>query len=255
MRARRYRRGCDQDRHAGRRRSAIGCVCDVLEARPRRSPLVVDPVMVAKGGQRLLASDAVSALKRRLLPLATLLTPNIPGSRDAGRHGDHRPPQAMRHAAEALLTLGAAGRAAEGRPSAGRYGHRPARDRGRHRGIRRAPHRHAATPTGPAARSRARSRPGWRRAWAFADAVAARAGLRAGGDRDGAGLRRGPRPAEPCRDGRSRAVRRRAPSWRTGPKRACAMQPQYAPLFRQNEYHIECAEIVARGLECISVHA
>ncbi len=41
-------------------------------------PLVVDPVMVAKGGQALLAPDAVGTLKRRLLPLATLLTPNLP---------------------------------------------------------------------------------------------------------------------------------------------------------------------------------
>ena len=40
--------------------------------------LVVDPVMVAKGGAKLLRDDAVSALKTRLLPLALVLTPNIP---------------------------------------------------------------------------------------------------------------------------------------------------------------------------------
>ncbi len=68
-------------------------------------PLVLDPVMVAKGGQRLLREDAVAALKRLLLPLATLLTPNLPeaealaGLRIADADG-------MRHAAEALLTLG-----------------------------------------------------------------------------------------------------------------------------------------------------
>jgi hydroxymethylpyrimidine/phosphomethylpyrimidine kinase len=41
-------------------------------------PLVVDPVMVAKSGDRLLREDAVSALRRDLLPLAALVTPNIP---------------------------------------------------------------------------------------------------------------------------------------------------------------------------------
>ncbi len=41
-------------------------------------PLVIDPVMVAKSGDSLLAKEAISALQELLLPLATLLTPNIP---------------------------------------------------------------------------------------------------------------------------------------------------------------------------------
>jgi len=41
-------------------------------------PLVVDPVMVAKGGSSLLDAAAVTALKKKLLPLATLVTPNLP---------------------------------------------------------------------------------------------------------------------------------------------------------------------------------
>ena len=41
-------------------------------------PLVVDPVMVAKGGQSLLAQDAEQALRAGMIPLASLLTPNIP---------------------------------------------------------------------------------------------------------------------------------------------------------------------------------
>ena len=41
-------------------------------------PVVVDPVMVAKGGAALLQKEAVSILKSRLLPRAMLLTPNIP---------------------------------------------------------------------------------------------------------------------------------------------------------------------------------
>jgi hydroxymethylpyrimidine/phosphomethylpyrimidine kinase len=40
--------------------------------------LVVDPVMVAKGGARLLAKDAVNAVRTKLLPLAEVLTPNLP---------------------------------------------------------------------------------------------------------------------------------------------------------------------------------
>ena len=40
--------------------------------------VVVDPVMVATSGSRLISEDAISVLKARLLPMATLLTPNIP---------------------------------------------------------------------------------------------------------------------------------------------------------------------------------
>lgn len=40
--------------------------------------LVVDPVMVAKGGQKLLEDDAVGAMVREMLPLALVATPNIP---------------------------------------------------------------------------------------------------------------------------------------------------------------------------------
>ena len=41
-------------------------------------PLVVDPVMIAKGGHPLLSEEAVETIKQQLLPLATVLTPNIP---------------------------------------------------------------------------------------------------------------------------------------------------------------------------------
>ena len=40
--------------------------------------IVVDPVMVATSGARLISQEAVDTLKKRLLPLATVLTPNIP---------------------------------------------------------------------------------------------------------------------------------------------------------------------------------
>jgi len=41
-------------------------------------PLVVDPVMVAKGGSSLLDDEAVDVIKKKLLPLAALVTPNLP---------------------------------------------------------------------------------------------------------------------------------------------------------------------------------
>ncbi|NLN93908.1 MAG: bifunctional hydroxymethylpyrimidine kinase/phosphomethylpyrimidine kinase [Candidatus Hydrogenedens sp.] len=44
----------------------------------RQPPLVVDPVMISKSGAHLLRPEAVESLKERLLPLATLITPNIP---------------------------------------------------------------------------------------------------------------------------------------------------------------------------------
>lgn len=55
----------------------IEAVADVLADYPE-TPLILDPVMVAKGGAPLLEPDAIEALKTRLLPRATLLTPNIP---------------------------------------------------------------------------------------------------------------------------------------------------------------------------------
>jgi hydroxymethylpyrimidine/phosphomethylpyrimidine kinase len=55
----------------------IECVADALQ-RHGVLRLVVDPVMVAKSGDALLRQDAVEALRTRLVPLATVLTPNIP---------------------------------------------------------------------------------------------------------------------------------------------------------------------------------
>jgi len=55
----------------------IECVAEAVRAH-RLTHLVVDPVMVAKGGAKLLQDDAVEALRRRLLPLAAVVTPNLP---------------------------------------------------------------------------------------------------------------------------------------------------------------------------------
>jgi hydroxymethylpyrimidine/phosphomethylpyrimidine kinase len=53
-------------------------VAEELARLAGRVPIVVDPVMVSKSGAVLLAPDAVAALRERLLPLATLVTPNLP---------------------------------------------------------------------------------------------------------------------------------------------------------------------------------
>jgi hydroxymethylpyrimidine/phosphomethylpyrimidine kinase len=82
--------------------TTIETVCDAL---PRFIPLVVDPVMVAKGGHHLLAEEAVATLRRRLLPLATVLTPNLPEA-EALAGMRIATVSDMRLAASALLALG-----------------------------------------------------------------------------------------------------------------------------------------------------
>jgi hydroxymethylpyrimidine/phosphomethylpyrimidine kinase len=68
--------------------------------------LVVDPVMIAKSGDRLLAEDAVDALRRKLLPLAEVVTPNIPEAEVlAGRAIRTRDDRLA--AARAIMDLGA----------------------------------------------------------------------------------------------------------------------------------------------------
>jgi hydroxymethylpyrimidine/phosphomethylpyrimidine kinase len=84
----------------------IDTVADVL-ARVRPRFVVLDPVMVAKSGDRLLRADAVAALKTRLLPLATLVTPNLPEATDLLGHEVADTPEAMRAAAGALHAAGA----------------------------------------------------------------------------------------------------------------------------------------------------
>jgi hydroxymethylpyrimidine/phosphomethylpyrimidine kinase len=68
--------------------------------------LVVDPVMIAKSGDRLLKDDAVEAIKRSLLPLAMVVTPNIPEAEVLSGIAI-RTPADRRRAAEVIRTLGA----------------------------------------------------------------------------------------------------------------------------------------------------
>lgn len=80
---------------------AIRTLADMLQKhRPRN--VVLDPVMVAQSGDKLISSDAVTAMARYLIPLATVLTPNIPEAQVLLGHkfeGD------MKAAARALLKL------------------------------------------------------------------------------------------------------------------------------------------------------
>lgn len=58
-------------------REHVECVVENLK-KVDFGPLVVDPVMIAKGGHCLLKSEAIDTIRNNLLPLATVVTPNIP---------------------------------------------------------------------------------------------------------------------------------------------------------------------------------
>ncbi len=85
---------------------SIEAVADFIAGLPAALPFVLDPVMVATSGDRLQDEEALHALKTRLIPLATIITPNIPeaelllGTRIADEADQCR-------AAGALLALGA----------------------------------------------------------------------------------------------------------------------------------------------------
>ncbi|MCB8883482.1 bifunctional hydroxymethylpyrimidine kinase/phosphomethylpyrimidine kinase [Acidisoma cellulosilytica] len=86
--------------------ASILAVADFVSRLSPRLPFVMDPVMVATSGDRLQSEDALAALKSRLLPLATVITPNIPEAELLlGRQ--IRDEAAQREAAQALLATGA----------------------------------------------------------------------------------------------------------------------------------------------------
>jgi hydroxymethylpyrimidine/phosphomethylpyrimidine kinase len=60
--------------------ATIDAVAEAL-GRTGRAPVVIDPVMVAESGSRLLDEDAVAALREILLPRAAVVTPNVPEAR------------------------------------------------------------------------------------------------------------------------------------------------------------------------------
>jgi hydroxymethylpyrimidine/phosphomethylpyrimidine kinase len=65
-------------------------------------PIVLDPVMVAESGSRLLDEDAADALRTRLLPRVTVVTPNLPEARVLGQAGEDTEPDDLARAIHAL---------------------------------------------------------------------------------------------------------------------------------------------------------
>lgn len=84
-----------------------GVVDAVAAALPPGIPTVLDPVMVATSGDRLLAPDAVAAIRERLIPRALLLTPNLPEAAALLGLALARDEAEMQRQGEALLALGA----------------------------------------------------------------------------------------------------------------------------------------------------
>jgi hydroxymethylpyrimidine/phosphomethylpyrimidine kinase len=88
---------------------SAGVIETVVHSLPDAIPLVVDPVMVAKGGAALLEPPAVASLISLLIPRATILTPNLPEAELLlGRSisSDEADATDMKRAAEELLNLG-----------------------------------------------------------------------------------------------------------------------------------------------------
>ncbi len=69
-------------------------------------PVVIDPVMVAKSGDRLLHADAFVALRELIIPLATVITPNLPEASDLLAESEATDRDAMIAQASLLLDLG-----------------------------------------------------------------------------------------------------------------------------------------------------
>lgn len=87
--------------------ATIETVADILEELATDIPLVFDPVLIAKDGTKLLDPAAITSLRRRLLPQANLITPNLPEAEALTDIKINRP-KAMQQAANALLELGPA---------------------------------------------------------------------------------------------------------------------------------------------------
>jgi len=80
-------------------------VAEVLRER-RPAYVVLDPVMVATSGDRLLAADAVAALREELLPLCHLVTPNLPEAADLLGQAEAHDVEGMADQLERLALLG-----------------------------------------------------------------------------------------------------------------------------------------------------
>jgi len=86
--------------------AAIAAVASGLD-RYRQSNIVLDPVMVATSGDRLLQPDAIEEFRRKLIPKALVLTPNLPEAAALLDTDVAEDEAVMRHQAHRLLRLGA----------------------------------------------------------------------------------------------------------------------------------------------------
>ncbi|MEE2662045.1 MAG: bifunctional hydroxymethylpyrimidine kinase/phosphomethylpyrimidine kinase [Pseudomonadota bacterium] len=84
----------------------IGAVCEELDNNAPGIPLVVDPVMVAKGGEALIDEAGVRMIFEELIPRAYLITPNIPEAETLLKRSIKNVKE-MKKAAEALTVEGA----------------------------------------------------------------------------------------------------------------------------------------------------
>ena len=80
----------------------IEAVAQALDELPPGTPVVVDPVMVAESGARLLPPDAEQALTELILPRATVATPNVPEARALTRSADELGAEELARAVHAL---------------------------------------------------------------------------------------------------------------------------------------------------------
>jgi len=85
--------------------SVIKCVHSILKKYKLKN-IVLDPVMIAKGGAKLLNSNSVSYLKRLLLPMCNIITPNIPEAEILTGYSISNKEDMMR-AAKKIINMGA----------------------------------------------------------------------------------------------------------------------------------------------------
>jgi hydroxymethylpyrimidine/phosphomethylpyrimidine kinase len=90
--------------------AVAAAVAQLLDELPAGTPVVVDPVIVASSGERLLDERAQAILVHEIAPRATVLTPNIPEARWlAGSHAAHAEEHGGEQARRLLLAIAALG--------------------------------------------------------------------------------------------------------------------------------------------------
>ncbi len=92
----------------------IACAVAEALAEHRGIPVVLDPVMMAKGGAPLMAEDAMEAVRTMLLPLATVATPNLPEAARLVGRPEAQTREEMASHARAITALGPRGALVKG---------------------------------------------------------------------------------------------------------------------------------------------